>query len=154
MSYHESLSVTVGAAAPVVVLAAGVAYAETARAQDHYTRADLATDLPEHVLRLLRAGRSRAGRALSNSFIAAVINIVLQLVVLSMALYSLAHNSDVTPPLVPEILVPLGIVLLLASTIMNAVVRSAAALLEQQDLIRRREIKHLERPSSARPDEP
>jgi hypothetical protein len=118
--YHDSLWVTVGAAAPVIALAAIVSVSDFSGAQatlrdaaykhtDTYTGQPAKTPTGEAVWSVLTYWR-RIGNSIAG------INIALQMAMLAVALVSLSDTSNLVSPIVPEIVLPLGVFLLFWST--------------------------------------
>ncbi len=126
MSYHESFWVTIGAAAPVIALASTVSIADARVAREFlgtalYTRAP-SPERTDVALRALRFNTLANLIGFANGF--------LQVVMLSLALYSLATVHDQTPLIIPGIAVPLGFFLLFAGSLIAASVRSLKRLLQ------------------------
>jgi hypothetical protein len=132
VAYHDSLWVTVGAAAPVIALAAIVSISDIFGADERFwdgfrrylDGADYSTQFMEEIGNMLLVQGRRAGRIGLGSRWIAIINVSLQLAMLAIALVSLADGSNAVSPIVPEIGIPLGVFLLLVSTTLTLVLRS------------------------------
>jgi hypothetical protein len=113
VAYHEAFWIAVAAAAPVVALAAIVAY----------------TDLGRIIGRRPEPGRANPAsfktlaEVLVTGMAVAWINVVLQAVTLLLALLSLAADHDQAPLIIAEITTPLGIFLLLVSGVIGGTLR-------------------------------
>jgi hypothetical protein len=159
----ESFWVTVGAAAPVIALAAIVSVSDMSGAWERFTGSAppgmrgwmfeaamdaLARMKPTERASQLAAQRQaltdenqrraldlaaqlwpkvrRGQRAPLWGALIASVNIALQLAMLAIALASLANHSNAVGPILAEITVPLGVLLLLASTVLTIWLRSLA----------------------------
>lgn len=135
VAYHDSLWVTVGAAAPVIALAAIVAVSDLSGAQG--TLRDIAYRYVDPITREPDQGPTGAAvwyvltswRRWGNSF--AGINIALQMAMLAVALVSLSNTSNLVSPIVPEIVLPLGVFLLFMSTRVANLIRDPRYLENQ-----------------------
>jgi hypothetical protein len=108
MPFHESLRVTVGAAAPVIQLTNVLATADVWRGRDLVYDAAEQADRPSSQARM---GRVR--RIYRLAILVAHINADLQTAILSFALGSLAEDHDTIPLIFPQIVPPLGLFLLI-----------------------------------------
>jgi hypothetical protein len=148
--YHESFWVTVGTAAPVIALAAIVSLPDVMRAREHRWRAahppiERLRDVPLNTntrLRWIEFHDLNAGatQLLRWSNAIGLGNGALQLLALWMALRSLADGTNVVSPDIPEIIVPIGIFLLLVSTVQTIRVRSLAQKIRDFDFTQESEI--------------
>ena len=111
---HESFWVVVGTAAPVIALAAIVAFTDIARGADELDSKYPNLD-PETISQVLKITIS--------GYVLVFVDVVLQAVTLLLTLLSLAARRDQVPLIVPEIMASLGIVLLLVSGVLTAVLR-------------------------------
>lgn len=103
MAYHEGFWIAVAAAAPVVALAAIVAFADIAGISGGRRGP------PDTDSRIISIGRG----VLWSGYAAGLVNVLLQAVMLLLALLSLAAGHDQAPLIIAEIMAPLGILLLL-----------------------------------------
>ena len=115
VSFHESFWVAIGAAAPVIALAAIVAFTDTGR-----TWADWLRDQRDKNDEDIKQGYVM----LWTGSVAGLVNVLLQVVTLVLALLSLAASHDRVPLIVAEIMAPLGIFLLLVNGIVIILIRS------------------------------
>lgn len=121
MSYHADVWLTVGAAAPVIALAAVISKAETTDLRNKLFTTPFAspadtTDVNTMVYKTARW---------LNRLVTA--NILLQVAALATALLSLAAEHDQVPLAVPIVVEPLGILLLAMTGSIAITVRSAPA---------------------------
>ena len=122
MPFHEFFWVTVGVAAPVIALASVVSIADLMGARDRVSRNLPTPSAPDSDW--LDSEFIRAGRLIFGAYLVGIINGALQMVALSIALESLADGNNVVPTIIPQIMVPLGILLLLVSISMTVSLRT------------------------------
>jgi hypothetical protein len=113
VTYHESFWIAVAAAAPVVALAAIVAFTDIAGISGG-RRAPGDTD-PD----VIKLGR----RLLWSGYATGLGNVLLQAVMLLLALLSLAAGHDQAPLIVAEVTTPLGVLLLLVASVLAVLER-------------------------------
>jgi hypothetical protein len=119
MSYHADVWLTVGAAAPVIALAAVVSKAEATDLRNKsftnpFSSPEDTTDVNAMVHQIARW---------LNRLV--IVNILLQVAALATALLSLAAEHDQVPLAVPVVVEPLGILLLAMTGSMAITLRSA-----------------------------
>lgn len=133
MAYHEAFWVTTGTAAPVIALASIVSTADALGARDFFTRvlpgirpktADQQDWLDRMVTRVLRLN--------SWVYLAATVNGFLQMAALTFALTVLALGRDWVSPVVAEVTVPLGVLLLLVTSTLTVRVRMTQREISQE----------------------
>jgi hypothetical protein len=122
VTYHESFWIAVAAAAPVIALAAVVAFTDTARigGVGQIRPADADPDL----LKMVRWG-------IWGGYGAGLVNVLLQAATLLLALLSLAAGHDQAPLIVAEITAPLGIFLLVMGGAIGAFLRVIVGVIDQ-----------------------
>jgi hypothetical protein len=111
----RKLLVTVGAAAPVIALAAVVSLTDILGSRRFYVIASLPDLLPsgkDDRALYTRAVIARGVRRSRLAYPAVLANMALQAAMLAAALYSLAQRDDSIPPLLAVIAEPLGVLLL------------------------------------------
>jgi len=111
---HESFWVVVGTAAPVIALAAIVAFTDIARVAGEV--ADKFSDWDPKT-------RDSARRQLILGYLVGLINVVMQAAAVILALLSLAASHDQVPLIVLEITTSLGIILLAVSGLITVSLR-------------------------------
>jgi hypothetical protein len=119
MSYHADVWLTVGAAAPVIALAAVVSNAEAKDLRNKFPNSSFASPTETTDVNTMV---HKAARWLNRLV---TINILLQVGALATALLSLAAERDQVPLAVPIIVEPLGILLLAMTGSLAITLRSA-----------------------------
>jgi hypothetical protein len=108
--------VTVGAAAPVIALAAIVSVTDVMGSREVLGYSINSASLTARQIAKISDLDQRASIQQRSAFFVGIINGGLQLVALSMAFESLAVGHDVVPLVFPRIAVPLGLFLVLLSS--------------------------------------
>lgn len=142
MAYHDSLWVAVAAAAPVIALTTIVSYSDTSTAYQEfwerlsrYLSSTGLDNLKPEVDQLLGRQRRRLGRLTMGSSAIALLNICWQLLLLFLALWSLAEGKDEASAFFTAFAVPLGVFLLLWGTVLNLRLRGNARSVPPDELL-------------------
>lgn len=118
MTFHENFWITVGAAAPVVALAAVVSFTDGIRVVESVN--DLGrtakVDWPTK-------NAERGVTVLASLFVISAANIILQVVALALALTALAQGHNSVAPVLLVVGEPLSVLLLLVTGILTAWLR-------------------------------
>jgi hypothetical protein len=138
VAFHESFWVVAGTAPPVIALAVIVSLRDVLRDfTDDYNMTWVRPGVGDRAARAkLESKLGEAAYARNLAYGAAALNMLLQMVVLTLALVSLAQRHDVIPWLIMAIIVPGGLALLLFSTLMVVMARS----LRQQVMMKANEV--------------
>jgi hypothetical protein len=126
VAFHESFWVVAGTAAPVIALAVIVSLRDVLRDfTDDYNMTWVRPGVGDQAARAkLENELGEAAYVRNLAYGAAALNMLLQMVILTLALVSLAKRHDVIPWLIMAIIVPGGLALLLLSTLMVVMARS------------------------------
>jgi hypothetical protein len=122
VAYHQNFWIAVAAAAPVIALAAVVAFTDTARVGGVGQIRPAGAD--PNLLKMVRWG-------IWGGHAAGLVNVLLQAATLLLALLSLAAGHDQAPLIVAEITAPLGIFLLVVGGAIGAFLRVIVGVIDQ-----------------------